>query len=70
MSQRIPCSQYEPAANKCKSGFPLIHSTCWGGLSCCPACGAPGIQPMCMQEDLPPHLVRGDGLPLGWTDAK
>ena len=70
MSERIPCSQYEPSANKCQSGFPLIHAVCWGGLNGCPACGRSDSSPMCMQEDPPSHLMRADGHPMGWPDAQ
>jgi hypothetical protein len=66
MSQRIPCAEYDEKASRCKSGFPKIHSDCWGGTSGCPTCGNTDSKPMCMQEDMPSHLIRSDGLPLGW----
>ncbi|MGF6318783.1 hypothetical protein ABIA60_005061 [Pseudomonas frederiksbergensis] len=66
MSERIPSSQYDERKSKCQSGFPRIHPTCWGGPSGCHACGAQTSAPMCMQEDLPAHLIHENGLPLGW----
>jgi len=66
MSERVPCSQYDERQSKCQSGFPRIHPTCWGGPSACHACGAPQSTPMCMHEDPPSHLLRENGLPLGW----
>ncbi len=68
MSERIPCVEYDAAAISCNSGFLVLHSICHGGPDGCHFCGAPGSMPMCLREDLPPHLMRDDGTPLGWPD--
>lgn len=70
MSNLIPCSQYESGTNQCKSGFPRIHAVCWGGPSGCPTCGKNDSQPMCMKEELPPHLMQADGHPIFWPKEK
>ncbi|MGJ7474528.1 hypothetical protein ACSFEV_12155 [Pseudomonas fulva] len=66
MSETEPCSEYNKAEDRCNSGFPVLHSVCRGMPNGCHACGTPHTQPMCMREDLPAHLVREDGMPLGW----
>ncbi len=58
------CSQYKDG--RCKSGFPRLHPVCWGGNPGCPTCGKVSTAPMCMQEEIPKHLARNDGLPTGW----
>ncbi len=58
------CSQYQ--GGRCKSGFPRLHPVCWGGNPGCPHCGKVSTAPMCMQEEIPKHLTRDDGLPTGW----
>nr|WP_321144572.1 hypothetical protein [Pseudomonas extremaustralis]MDY7067816.1 hypothetical protein [Pseudomonas extremaustralis] len=68
MSERIPCSEYDAEKVRCLSGFPVLHSVCHGAQSGCPTCGVPGIAPMCMREDLPAHLIRPDGMPIGWPN--
>ncbi len=65
-----PCSQYDAKTSSCKSGFPRIHTVCWGGNTGCPTCGNVSSQPMCMQDEFPKHLAREDGLPIGWPVAK
>ncbi len=66
MTEHTPCSQYDTTLNRCQSGHVRIHPTCWGGDAGCPTCGTAGKPPMCMQDDLPAHLTRDNGLPLGW----
>lgn len=68
MPERIPCVEYDAAAIRCNSGFPVLHSICHGGPVGCHFCGVPGTMPMCLREDLPSHLMRDDGMPLGWHD--
>jgi hypothetical protein len=72
MSQRIPCIEYDASKNQCKSGFPVIHSACWGGYQGCPTCkNSDRSGPLCMQEDPPAHLMRADGYPMHWpVEAK
>lgn len=66
MPEKIPCVEYDAAAHKCLSGFPVLHSVCRGAPPGCPTCGVPGTSPMCMLEDPPKHLTRDDGMPMGW----
>jgi hypothetical protein len=66
MPEIIPCVEYDPLNNRCISGFPVTHTICRGGPAGCHACGTPGTMPMCMREDLPAHLMRDDGMPIGW----
>ncbi|WP_153302494.1 hypothetical protein [Pseudomonas parafulva] len=66
MSENDPCSEYNKEEDRCNSGFPVLHAVCRGMPSGCHACGRPYTKPMCMQEELPAHLVRKDGMPLGW----
>lgn len=68
MPEMIPCSEYYSESDRCSSGFPVLHSICRGMPSGCHACGVPGTMPMCLREDLPPHLMRADGMPLGWPN--
>lgn len=65
-----PCSQYSSERNECISGHIPIHAACWGGNTGCPACGKTDSLPPCMQEERPAHLVRPDGYPMNWPDAK
>lgn len=66
MNVSIPCAEYDPQQHKCKSGFMVLHTICHGGPVGCHACGTIRTLPMCMREDVPSHLMREDGMPLGW----
>lgn len=65
MSDLVPCSEYESANNRCRSGHVRLHPICRGVVTGCRNCGA-GNVPMCMMDDQPSHLIRQDGMPLGW----
>ena len=69
MSELIPCIEYDSKTNTCKSGFVRIHPVCRGVLHHtkeCSNCGHAKDIPMCMMEDQSKHLIREDGMPLGW----
>lgn len=66
MSELTPCSEYDSRANKCRSGHMQLHPVCRGVHGGCPTCGSTSTAPICMRDDVPPHLIRKDGMPLGW----
>lgn len=66
MSELTPCSEYDSTNNRCRSGHVRLHPICRGVVTGCRSCGA-GNVPMCMMDDQPSHLIREDGMPLGWT---
>lgn len=71
MSQPIPCTEYCPETNTCASGWICNFSFCSGrgvAHSNCQRCGtiAERNLPHCMRDEPPSHLIREDGLPLGW----
>ena len=61
----IPCTEYDATNNRCRSGHVRIHPICRGVEHGCHNCGI-GNVPMCMLDDQPSHLIRKDGMPLGW----
>ncbi len=54
-----PCSAYRPGPSLCRNGFPQ-NAACMG--TCCHACGRPTERvPMCMQDEVPAHLIDDAG---------
>ena len=69
MSHKLePCSEYDSKNHKCHSGHVRLHPICRGIAHGCESCGK-GNVPMCMLDDQPPHLIREDGMPLGWPGS-
>lgn len=66
MSELIPCNEYESRTNSCRSGHMQIHPICRGLTHGCPTCGVASTAPICMRDEVPAHLIREDGMPLGW----
>lgn len=75
MTEMTPCREYDAENHRCKSGFFPLHYACWGAVSHLPKpcvnCGhvPKSALPPCMRDDIGPHLLRDDGLPLGWPDG-
>ncbi len=62
-----PCSEYDSENNRCKSGHVQVMPLCRGVAERgCANCGHSALIPQCLKEDPPEHLIRDDGMPLGW----
>lgn len=74
MTKPIPCAEYRSETNTCAAGWITAFSFCSGrGVarlqrSTCQHCGSIDERnlPHCMRDEPPAHLVRDDGLPIGW----
>lgn len=61
------CSDYDAATNSCKAGHVQLMPLCRGAQDHgCKNCGHINSIPQCLKEDPPAHLIRDDGLPIGW----
>lgn len=71
MSELIPCSDYEASTRTCKAGHVQIMPLCSGSIDRgCGKCGHIALLPQCLKEDPPAHLIRDDGMPIGWPHKK
>ena len=72
MSQTLtPCADYDSAKNTCKAGHIQLMPLCRGVVERgCKNCGHVTNIPQCLKEDPPAHLIREDGLPLGWKKKR
>lgn len=71
MGKVAPCSQFDSATNRCRSGWPGVSGACFGIIHPgCENCGEGRTTPPCMKEEVPAHFIRDDGKPIFWEDTR